>query len=340
MVAIDLKLLKPVHISIPTVSTRLNKTDYWGAVKVRWGIGRNHYTVNPGLYKIGNPTTQSDVFVSANYKLSFDALRKNLHGFNAWILVIDTKGINVWCAASKGTFGTNNLSQSIKKVSLESIVKHRTIIVPQLGATGVSAHRTKELTGFRVVFGPVQAKDITAFIENGYKASPEMRKITFPIKERAKLIPVELTGGKYKLLLVAFLFFMFAGLDKSGFFFNKMLETFHFPIINVFTSFLVGVIAVPLLLPFVPVRSFAFKGALLNIIMLASFWATSTVPTLEIAAMAMISTSIASFTAMCFTGSSTYTSLSGVKKEMKWAIPLQITIAAIGFILFTVSKLI
>jgi hypothetical protein len=43
---------------------------------------------------------------------------------------------------------------------------------------------------------------------------------------------------------------------------------------------------------------------------------------------------------MNFTGSSTYTSLSGVQKEMKVAIPLQISFAALGFILFVLSKLI
>lgn len=54
----------------------------------------------------------------------------------------------------------------------------------------------------------------------------------------------------------------------------------------------------------------------------------------------MINVSIASFMMMNFTGSSTYTSPSGVKKEMKMAIPFQIALAAIGFILFIISKLI
>jgi len=66
---------------------------------------RMSYAISPGLYAVGNPTKESDVFVSANYKLSFDVLRRELKGFNAWILVLDTKGINVWCAAGKGTFG-------------------------------------------------------------------------------------------------------------------------------------------------------------------------------------------------------------------------------------------
>jgi len=30
-------------------------------------------------------------------------------GRNLWILILDTKGVNVWCAAGKGTFGTEEL---------------------------------------------------------------------------------------------------------------------------------------------------------------------------------------------------------------------------------------
>jgi CO dehydrogenase/acetyl-CoA synthase gamma subunit (corrinoid Fe-S protein) len=119
---------------------------------VRWGIGRDDYKVSPGLYKTGKPGTESDVFVSANYKLSFDTLRKNLKGLDAWILVIDTKGVNVWCAAGKGTFSTENIVKSIKNTSLDQIVKHRKVIVPQLGAPGVLTYLKRG--GFRVIYGP------------------------------------------------------------------------------------------------------------------------------------------------------------------------------------------
>jgi acetyl-CoA decarbonylase/synthase complex subunit gamma len=43
---------------------------------------------------------------------------------------------------------------------------------------------------------------------------------------------------------------------------------------------------------------------------------------------------------MNFTGSSTFTSLSGVKKEMKSAIPLQISLSVIGLALFITGKVI
>jgi hypothetical protein len=336
---VNAQSLKPISGIIPSVSTRLNWQDYCGAIKVRWGIGRNHYTVDPGLYKVGNPDSQSDVYISANYKLSFDILRKNLDSFNAWILVINTKGINVWCAAGKGTFGTDNIVNSIKETDLANIVKHRNLIVPQLGAVGVAAHKIKEQSGFRVIYGPIRAKDIKAFVQAGYKASQEMRKVTFPLGERAKLIPVDMMGERYKLLLSMLILFVFSGLDRKGFLFSKMIETSIFPLISIVSAYFAGIIFTPLFLPLIPFRSFALKGAIwgaLSAVVSSLFFHASLYETI---ALGFLSMSVASFMAMNFTGSSTYTSLSGVKKEMKWAIPLQITFAGISIILFIISKL-
>jgi hypothetical protein len=101
----------PVRV-VPRVDTRLRPTDHLGTWRVRWGIGRMRYRVDPGLYAVGQPTPDSPVLVFANYKMSFDGLRSQLAGVDAWVLVLDTQGVNVWCAAGKGTFGTKWLSKN------------------------------------------------------------------------------------------------------------------------------------------------------------------------------------------------------------------------------------
>ena len=138
---------------------------------MRWGIRRNHYRVKPGLYAVGAPNERSDVFVTANYKLTFDIVRENLDGLNVWLLILDTKGINVWCAAGKGTFGTKELYAGESRLtSLEKFVIHRRIYLPQLGATGRSGSSCKGVFGdFTVIYGPVRASDIQSFIQAGYK---------------------------------------------------------------------------------------------------------------------------------------------------------------------------
>lgn len=337
--AINLKSLKPISHTIPAVSTSLDMKSRIGNIRVRLGINRDNYQVQPGLYKVGNPTGDSDVFVSANYKLSFDILRKNLSGMNAWIMVIDTKGVNVWCAAGKKTFGTDNIIRSIQTTSLESIVRHKKIILPQLAAPGVAAHTVREQTGFRVIYGPVRANDINQFIRNGYKATAEMRRINFSLSDRAKLIPVDFFQGKYKLLIVMASLFFLSGLDRDGFLFSKMLSTSVYPLMYIVTAYLAGVVITPLMLPWVPFRAFSLKGAFWGSLTSLFLFLIYPVPVWEAISMVLASVSVASFTAMNFTGSSTFTSLSGVKKEMKWSVPFQIAFAAIGLIIFLLTKL-
>ncbi len=117
-----------------------------------------NYKVDPGLYALGEPNADSPVLVSANYKLSFDALRSALPGRNFWILVVDTDGVNVWCAAGKGTFSTEELVSRIESSGLTRLVSHRLLIVPQLAAPGVAAHRVRELSGFKIKYGPIRSK--------------------------------------------------------------------------------------------------------------------------------------------------------------------------------------
>src|SRR5208282_5702537 len=110
---------------ISQTSSRWLWADHWGQVKCRISGLRMSYIVKPGLYALGEPGRGSDVFASANYKLSFDILRRELKGLNAWILVLDTRGINVWCAAGKGTFGTAELIKRISAAQLDKVVTHR-----------------------------------------------------------------------------------------------------------------------------------------------------------------------------------------------------------------------
>ena len=110
----NLSLVRP-----PEISSAWLLEDHLGALRVRFSLGRNRYRVLPGLYALGRPGKDSEVLVTANYKLSFDLLRKNLSGLNAWILVLETYGINVWCAAGKGTFGSDELIRQIKNSSFK-----------------------------------------------------------------------------------------------------------------------------------------------------------------------------------------------------------------------------
>lgn len=318
------------------VSTTLTLGDRLGAWKVRWGIGRMHYTVNPGLYAAGKPNATSPVLVSANYKLTFDALRKELSGLDCWLLILDTKGVNVWCAAGKGTFGTTELVERIEKTGLGNIVTHRKLILPQLGAVGVSAHEVQRRSGFSVDYGPVRARDIKEYLASGCKATTAMRTVLFPVLERLALTPVELVQAVRKSLLlfgVVFLLNMLAA------------RPFGLPDVVAYAgAVFAGAVITPAFLPFIPGRAFAWKGWLLGLawtLCSLSLNAWLTVENWLLAAGYLLTLpSIAAYLAMNFTGSSTYTSFSGVTKEMKIAFPLIVLSVGVGSILLLAKSLI
>ena len=150
---------------VPRVKTRRVWQDRLGTAGARIGATRGDYKVAPGIYAVGSPTAQSPVLVSANYKLSFDVLRCTLPNTDAWLLVIDTRGINVWCAAGKALFGTAEVVRRILETGLASLVSHRTLVLPQLSATGVSGEAVKNESGFKVVWGPVESRRHPGFSE-------------------------------------------------------------------------------------------------------------------------------------------------------------------------------
>lgn len=328
---------------IPKVSSRLTRQDRWGTIKARFGVGRMNYAVHPGLYALGEPDENAPVLATANYKMSFDCLRQALPGRNAWILVLDTKGINVWCAAGKGTFGTNELVYRIEASGLKKVVSHRKIVLPQLGAPGVAAHQVKKFSGFKVHYGPVRARDIPAYLDNGLTASKEMRIVTFPLADRAVLIPIELQGAAKPFALLSLALLVLAGiLGRSGFQTN-LLHDGLFAVVALFAAIFGGAVLTPLLLPWLPGRAFSVKGLSIGLVTALGLMTARGVDVgawagrVEILAWLLIIPAIAAYLAMNFTGASTYTSLSGVKKEMRFALPLEITAGIVGLMVWITS---
>ena len=316
---------------IPRVPTELCFADRLGGWTVRLSIRRMKYTVEPGIYAVGNPDSESVVLVSANYKLSFDALRKELGGLDAWIIVLDTKGVNVWCAAGKGTFGTDEIVHRIGLVELEKIVNHRKIILPQLGAPGVAAHEVKKRCGFSVIYGPIRSRDIIDFIKAGMKATQQMRQVQFSLYDRLVLTPVEFViNGKYVIFLMGILFVL-SGINTKGYSSDLVISHGFRSAVNLFAAYLSGAVIAPLLLPWLPGRSFSFKGFSVGLVVaVILFFLKLTGGRLEAVAWIFLISAVSSFLAMNFTGASTYTSLSGVKKEMRVAVPLQILTGVFG----------
>lgn len=316
------------------VAAKWSIGDYIGAIRCRLGSFRDRYNIQPGLYGVGKPDSESEVFVSANYKLSFDVLRKSLAGINAWILVLDTKGINVWCAAGKGTFGTEELIRRIKMHGLEKVVSHRRIIVPQLGAVGVSAHEVTKRSGFRVLYGPVRAEDIREYLKRGNEATDAMRTVQFGFIDRLILVPMEFFPAIKKSFFPLVLILALSGLAKEGILFAKIAQTGIPVAVMLVAAILAGAAITPMLLPCIPFRSFAIKGFCTGLIAVLALFAVSGSYFKGNMFLVLFSffgvPAFSSYLALQFTGATTFTGMSGVEKEIKISLPLYIISALIA----------
>jgi hypothetical protein len=310
--------------SIPRVGSELTRRDVLDGWKVRWGIGRSDSRVMPGLYALGEPNRGSQLFVSANYKLSFDTLRRGLAGLDAWILVLDTKGINVWCAAGKGTFGTAELLDKIGRLRLAELLSHRVLILPQLGASGVSAPEVSRLSGFRVVYGPVRAGDIHAFLESGMKKDEGMRRVEFTFRDRIILVPIELVHT-LPYIAVSIPLALLAGFPAGEGYAGRAATA----LAALLGTILAGTVAFPSLLPFLPSQAFSIKGAILGALWGGVCGIVSGASILRTASFVLVGGAVVAFLGLNFTGSTTFTSQRGAQLEVdRGMLPMILALAA------------
>lgn len=310
--------------NISIISTAWTLRDHIGQIKARLDIGRMNYAVAPGIYAVGSPDRRSPVLVSANYKLSFDVLRRELEGLNVWILVIDSKGVNVWCAAGEGTFGTQELVERVKLTQLEKIVNTRNLIVPQLGAPGISAHVVQASCGFQVMYGPVRASDIKKYLDAGMKASQQMRRVDFGAVDRLTVSWLELVLTTKAVILGTMLLAGLVVLASKIPAWAGLKEELKLLLLLFWASVLSGTIFNAVLLPYLPGRAFSFKGGFLGLFVCAGIIYVSGQHLAAITWISLIlmGSGISAFLALNFTGASTFTSLSGVKKEIRYSIPV------------------
>jgi hypothetical protein len=312
----------PEPISISVARTNMTSNDRWDHILARLGWKRMHHLVAPGLYAVGHPNLASPVFVSANYTLSFDALRTALKGTDGYILVLDTKGVNVWCAAGEGTFGTDELIKRIEATHLADVVSHRVLILPQLGAPGVSAHEVKKRSGFKVEYGPVRAKDLPEYMKT-HQATEAIRQVTFTLAERLVLIPIEIVHAFLPTLAAAAALYFLSGWLAAG---SMVAAVFS------------GLALFPILLPWLPTVEFSSKGFILGFIAVLPFvivmflqeQGTWWQRILFVLPFLLIMPSLTAFLALNFTGSTPFTSRSGVRHEIFTYIPWMAWLSGTG----------
>jgi len=157
-----------------------------------------------GYRKIGSPNENSPVLLTCNFHLTIHRLKRAIRGIDCHLLIANSKGINVWCAAAGGLLNNHSVISVIKTSGIEEKANHRTIVLPQLAASGIEAKVIQKKTGWKVIWGPIYAKDIPRFLEKNFTKSEAMRQVNFPIIERIEMA----TMWWFFLAVIQFIFWI------------------------------------------------------------------------------------------------------------------------------------
>jgi NAD-dependent dihydropyrimidine dehydrogenase PreA subunit len=173
-------------------------------VKTVWGLlFRLFPCPTPvGLRRAGSPTRSSPVLVTCNFHLTVKRLMCSLEkaGVDAWVLVAESRGVNVWCAAGGEEFNTHSVVSAVKTSGIADLVDHRRLILPPLGAPGIRLDEVRAQTRWSVRWGPVRAADLPAYLAQRGRRDEPMKRVTYNWRERldtglGSLFPVYLLGA-------------------------------------------------------------------------------------------------------------------------------------------------
>lgn len=162
----------------------------------------DHVPIEPGLYSSGKPTLEAPVIVTANYYYTVFCVLRDLRGIDAWVLCVDSRGINVWCAARGPDFGNDQLVEAVNASGIVQVVSHFKLILPQLSAGGVALPKLPSDFKYHVFYGPVWSRDLPEYLRKQVVRKPApMRVVQFTLPKR---IQAGVTHGTF--LLRKFLF--------------------------------------------------------------------------------------------------------------------------------------
>ncbi|MFW9867369.1 MAG: methyltransferase domain-containing protein, partial [Candidatus Thorarchaeota archaeon] len=140
----------------------------------------DHIPIEPGIYASGNPNDKSPVIVTANYVYTYIRVMRALKNLDAWVLCVDSKGINVWCAARGDNFGNKQLIEAVEATGIDKLTTRKTLILPQLSAGGVAAPLiTSESPDFpfNILYGPIWAKFLPEYLKERPAKKPDQWKL-------------------------------------------------------------------------------------------------------------------------------------------------------------------
>jgi NAD-dependent dihydropyrimidine dehydrogenase PreA subunit len=138
--------------------------------------------------------------LTGNFTLTVRRLCRALESIDAWLLVADSRGVNVWCAAGGGHLTHHDVISVLRTSGIDNLVSRRVLILPQLAATGVERRPIEVASGWTTKWGPARLEDLPAVLARGGGVHGRERHMRFPLWERFEMaimwaLPMILIGA-------------------------------------------------------------------------------------------------------------------------------------------------
>ncbi len=285
------------------------------------------YAVAPGLYYTGDRyDPESPLLVTSNYHLTVFLLLRAVRGFSIRLLVIDTDGINVWCAAGKGAFNNTAILKQISRFQKDLSVNGKKIqlVLPKLALSGVNLQELRQ-TGVRPIIGPIKIKDLPAFL-----SSPSL------VDQTADIYQFDFRSRLFTWLPGLVQYMIYGLMLVMGLLGIEVLWGLQAPTGIILLIALTATLY-PILFPWLPGRGFAAKG-----LWMAGGLGTAVLTSVlfnHMSIHAAITTIVFAFAlsilfGLSYTGNSPVSNYTRVRKETARFLPLNIMLFVTSFVLY------
>jgi acetyl-CoA decarbonylase/synthase complex subunit gamma len=176
------EIIESIDTNIIVLHTGQKKEEIWALLALMtlrqsvFSDPRIYPAVDPGLYKVGDPSDMDPIFVTSNYRMTKIPVEQDLQGanLNCWLLVVDTEGIGIESAVAGGQFNAGGIAEAVKEFGVFDKVKHRILVLPGMAAR-LSGALEDEANAF-VVVGPRDSSGIPKFMDIQWKPEEFMKE--------------------------------------------------------------------------------------------------------------------------------------------------------------------
>jgi len=282
--------------NIEPIPLNFNFIDYIKALISWLFLFMKIYIIKPGLYYIGQNEKDAPLLVTANNFLTVFLLVRRIKKRNVRLLVLDTKGINVWCSAGKGQFSDKEIISKADHFGLLNSGNKLKIILPKFSLSGVNLKELRK-NGIRPIIGPLYAKDVPGYLDEGSFSDQTDDIVNFGLKSRIfTALPTAVQFFYYFLTIYVI-----------------SLDTLPYHLIWLATGL---AFLYPLLFPLLPGKLFAIKGLFLALFISIISMLIINISFSDQLSLIIFIFATSVFIALSYTGNSAVSNYSSVRKEI------------------------